>query len=377
MKVSTARLATAQRLGLVLFAVGFLVIAIGLYFAPGRIFPSYLMGFLFWMGLTLGCFPVLMIYHLVGGTWGVPLRKFLEAGISTLPLMAVLMVPLIFGLSYLYQWAQPAAVAASPVLQRKEIYLNFPGFLLRMIVFFATWAVLAVLLLRWSRRRQAGADDPGPVIALRKISGPGLVLFGLATSFAYVDWVMALEPDWYSSIFPIIILMGQILAALAFSIILSGLTDSGEPMTPDQFNQLGDLLLAFVMLWAYMSFAQIIIIYAGNLPHEIAWYLHRMRGGWLIVSWVLVLFAFAVPFFLLLFRRVKRSPVCLCGLAVGLLVIQAICIFWYVAPSFRPAISIDWVDLFSFLGVGGAWIAVVAYRLTHWARGRAPEEGLV
>ena len=374
MLVSTNRLATVQRLGLILFAAGFVVTAIGLFFAPARIFPSYLMGFLFWMGLTLGCFPVLMIYHLVGGTWGVPLRKFLEAGISTLPLMAALLVPLIFGLSHLYQWARPASMTADPILQCKEIYLNFPGFLLRMIIFFAVWGVLAMLLLRWSRP-ESNRNDPASVIALRKISGPGLAFFGLATSFAYVDLVMALEPDWYSSIFPVIILMGQILAALAFAIIMSSATGSNQPVTLEQSNQLGDLLLAFVMLWAYMSFAQIIIIYAGNLPHEILWYLHRMRGGWLIVSWMLALFAFAVPFFLLLFRQVKRSPAWLSRLAAGLLVVQAICVFWYVAPSFRPTIFVDWIDPFSFLGVGGAWIAVVTYRLIHRSQRPASKEG--
>jgi hypothetical protein len=376
MEVSITRLATAQRSGLILFIVGFLVILAGLFFAPSRIFPSYLMGFLFWMGLTLGCFPVLMIYHLVGGSWGLPIRRFLEAGISTLPLMALLLVPVLFGLGYLYRWAQPAALAADPILQRKEAYLNLPGFLLRMLVFFAIWGVLAVLLLRWSSR-QTRSNDQDSLIALRKISGPGLVLFGLATSFAYVDWVMALEPDWYSSIFPVIILMGQILAALAFSIVLSRATNSGQSVLAEQSNQLGDLLLAFVMLWAYMSFAQIIIIYAGNLPHEIIWYLHRMRGGWLIVSWALALFAFGVPFFLLLFRRVKRSPVWLHGLAVGLLVVQAICVFWYVAPSFRPSCSIDWIDPFSFIGVGGAWILVVTYRLRRMASDRLSKEGVV
>jgi hypothetical protein len=370
------RLATVQRLGLVLFAAGFAVMAAALFFAPGRIFPSYLMGFLFWMGLTLGCFPVLMIYHLVGGVWGTPLRKFLEAGISTLPLMAALLVPLIFGLKYLYKWAQPAALAADPLLQRKEIYLNLPGFLCRMIVFLVVWWVLAALLLRWSRR-QANANDRDAVVALRKISAPGLVLFGLVTSFAYVDWVMALEPDWYSSVFPVIILTGQILAALALSIVLASSTEAKETITAEQLNQLGNLLLAFVMLWAYMSFAQIIIIYAGNLPHEIGWYLHRMRGGWLIVSWVLALFAFGIPFSLLLFRRIKRSMKRLRGLAIGLLLVQAVCIFWYVAPSFRPAISIDWVDPFPFLGVGGAWIAAFIYHLNRITDNRLPKEGVV
>jgi hypothetical protein len=187
---------------------------------------------------------------------------------------------------------------------------------------------------------------------------------------------MALEADWYSSIFPVIILLGQILAALAFAIIMSSVTAASQPVTPEQRNQLGDLLLAFVMLWAYLTFAQIIIIYAGNLPHEIVWYLHRMRGGWLIVSWVLGLLAFTFPFFLLLFRRVKGSPTWLPRLAATLLIGQMICVFWYVAPSFRATIFIDWIDPFSFLGVGGAWIAVVTYRLAHPSLRQSSKEGL-
>jgi hypothetical protein len=339
--------------------MGFGAIAIGLGFAPSRFFPSYLMGFIFWSGITLGCFPLLMIYHLVGGSWGAPLRKFLEAGISTLPLIGIFLIPIVVGSGYLYRWAQPEALAADPILQSKEVYLNFLAFVLRMTVFFIVWGVLALLLLRWSRAAPSAETQN----RLRRISGGGLVFFGLATSFAYVDWVMALEPDWYSSMFPVIILIGQILGALAFAIVVVRFAGSDEPVTPDQFNQLGDLLLAFVMLWAYTTFGQIIIIYAGNLPHEIVWYLHRMRGGWLIVSWLLAIFAFIAPFSLLLFRQMKRSPRVLCGLAVGLFVIQALCVFWYVAPSFRPLLSVDWIDPFSFFGFGGAWIAVASHRL--------------
>jgi hypothetical protein len=365
---TASRLAIAQRLGAILFCLGFLVAGISLFFAPARVYPSYLIGFLFWMGLTLGCFPILMIYYLVGGIWGIPVRRFLEAGIGTLPLMAGLLVPLLFGFGYLYKWAQPESFRADLLLQHKQLYLNLPALIIRMTVFFCFWGALGFLLLRWSRREMT-TTEPRPLIVLRRISAPGLVLFGLVTSFASIDWVMALEPDWYSSIFPLIILMGQILSALALSIILSAklVFDSQEP-TPDQLNQLSDLLLAFVMLWAYMSISQIIIIYAGNLPHEIVWYLHRMRGGWLPVSWLLAIFAFTVPFVLLLFRQLKRAPAWACAIAGGLLITQAVCVFWYVAPSFRSSLSLDWIDPFTFFGIGGAWVVIFTHRLRHNGR---------
>jgi hypothetical protein len=363
MESASYRLAIAQRVGGISFCAGFVVVIAGLFLAPAHGFPSYLMSFLFWLGLTLGCFPVLMIYHLVGGIWALPIRKFLEAGISTLPAMAALLIPLFFGFSYIFRWTQPVDLRTAEIVQREEVYLNLPFLVVRTCLFFGIWGVLAFFLLRWSKR-QLVRSDPAPTLILRKISAPGLVVFGLATSFAVVDWVMSLEPDWYSSIFPMIIIIDQIVSALAFSIVLTRALLFRQA-SADQFNQLGDLLLAFLMLWAYMTMSQVLIIYAGNLPHEVSWYLHRTRGGWLPVSWILAGCAFGIPFFLLLFRHLKRAPGWLSGIAAWLLVMYAICIFWYVAPAFRPSISLDWIDPFTFLSIGGAWILVFSRQLTR------------
>ena len=377
METIASKLAAAQRFGGTVFCIGITIVGASLFLAPTHAFPSYLMSFLFWMGLTLGCFPILMIYHLVGGIWGVPIRKFLEAGISTLPLMAVLLVPMLFGFGYLYRWTQPVGLRTDLLVEPKAAYLNLPALLFRTCVFFGIWGILAFLLLHWSGR-QLATGEPRVTLVLRKISAPGLVIFGLATSFAAVDWVMSLEPDWYSSIFPLIIIMGQILSALALSVVLSKtLSADGGTTTADQFNQLGDLLLAFVMLWAYMSISQIIIIYAGNLPHEVSWYLHRMRGGWLFLSWIIALFAFGVPFFLLLFRQLKRAAGWLCAIAGGLLIMHAVCVFWYVAPSFRSSISLDWSDPFAFCGIGGAWVMLFCHRLAHSVWRAGPKEATV
>jgi hypothetical protein len=368
MESASSRLAIAQRFGAVSFCIGFVVVVASFFLAPAHTFPSYLMSFLFWLGLTLGCFPVLMLSHLVGGIWTIPIRKFLEAGIGTLPAMTALLVPLFFGFSYIFRWTQPVDLRTAEVLERKEIYLNLPFLVARTCLFFCIWGVLGFFLLRWSRR-QLEQSEPGLTLVLRKISAPGLVVFSLVTSFAIVDWVMSLEPDWYSSIFPMIVIIEQVVSALALSIILSrALLLGPNRASADQLGQLGDLLLAFLMLWAYMSMAEILIIYAGNLPHEINWYLHRMRGGWLAVSWVLAGLTFGLPFFLLLFRQLKRAPGWLSGIAVWLLVMYAVCVFWYVAPTFRASISLDWPDPFTFLGIGGAWILVFSRQLIRSLR---------
>ena len=368
MESASSRLAIAQRFGAISFCAGFVVVVVSLFLAPAHTFPSYLMSFLFWLGLTLGCFPVLMIAHLVGGIWTIPIRKFLEAGVSTLPAMAALLIPLFFGFSYIFRWTQPIDLRTAEVLERKEIYLNLPFLVARTCLFFCIWGALGFFLLRWSRR-QMERSEPGPTLVLRKISAPGLVVFSLVSSFQILDWVMSLEPDWYSSIFPLIVIVEQVVSALALSIILArALLLGPNQASADQLNQLGDLLLAFLMLWAYFSMAEILIIYAGNLPHEINWYLHRMRGGWLPVSWVLAGLTFGLPFFLLLFRQLKRAPGWLSGIAVWLLVMYAVCVFWYVAPTFRASICLDWPDPFTFLGIGGAWTLVFSRQLLRSLR---------
>jgi hypothetical protein len=333
---------------------------------PARFFPSYLFGFLFWMGITLGSLPILMLHHLVGGHWGFPLRRVLEAAASTLPLMAIFAVVLFFGLQYLYEWAKPGAMEQSALLRHKQIFLNLPAYTLRLVLAFGVWGVLAFFLLRWSRE-QDGVRDPAPTIRLRILSGPGLVLFCLVTTFVYIDWIMALEPDWYSSIFPVVVIIGQVLCALSLAIFLFtsiGPIEVWKPHeVPTQFNHLGNLLLAFVLFWTYVSFGQILIIYAGNLPHEIGWYLHRMDGGWLWIGILLALVQFAAPFLVLLFRTVKRRQSSLRWVAFGLLGAQLLANFWYVVPSFRRAFSVDWFDPITVIAIGSAWLVIFSNRI--------------
>ncbi len=340
---------------------------LGAFVDTRQFFFSYLFGYLFWLGPPLGSLVLLMIHHLTGGRWGFPIRRFFEAAIMTLPLMALLFVPLVFGLRDLYPWARPEVVAASEVLRQRHLYMNTPAFIARAILFFGLLTWLAFALNKWSFL-QDETDGVAPTLRLRTLSGPGVALYPFLATFAYVDWILSLEADWYSTMFVILIVIGQILTALAFSILLLAWLAGGEPyeeaVTTTHFHHLGSLLLAFVMLWAYMSFSQFLIIWSGNLPAEIGWYLHRIAGGWKWLITFLVIFHFFVPFFLLLFRNVKRRVAALAAVAGLVAVARLGDIFWLVAPSFhKTGLTIHWLDAAAPVAVGGFWIAAFTARL--------------
>ncbi len=348
-------------------ALGIAGCVVGAVLNTKQFFISYLFGYLFWLGLALGCLEVAMLHHLTGGRWGFVIRRFLESGFRTLPVMALLFVPVFFGLSELYPWASAGQVAADPVLQHKHGYMNAPAFIGRAIIFFGIWIVMAQLLRKWSVAQDHTAD-PEPTRRLRTFSGPGIVIYPLTATFAYIDWVMSTEPDWYSTMFPVIIVIGQILSAFAFSVLLLNWFRATKPISEivslTHFHHLGNLLLTFVMFWTYISFSQFLIIWSGNLPHEIAWYLHRSRGGWLWVVIALALFHFFIPFYLLLFRIAKRSPRMLATIAGLLFVMHLLNVYWLVTPSFFPGrIHFSWLDFAAPLGVGGIWLAVFISRL--------------
>jgi len=344
---------TLGQLGGSIVAVAALAaLIVGFVVNPRQAYPSYLIGFLFWLGLTLGGLPVLMLHHLVGGKWGFTLRPVFSAALATLPLMTALVLPLFFGLKHLYPWAGLPAEHAAHVLHQRAIYLNTPALIIRTIVYYAVWLGLAWLLV-W-RPVPAGAQPSKIRARLQLISGIGLVVFCVLTSFTVIDLLMAVEPAWYSSIFPGIVLDGQVLCALALALLLSlPRSKAGrDRLDEEQLNHISTLLFAFILLWAYFSVSQLIIIYAGDLPHEISWYLHRTRGSWLWVAWVVAVVQFALPFLLLLFRGIKKSPKMLLPIAAGQLLIQVIAMFWYTAPAYRHALRVTWTDVAAFVALG-------------------------
>jgi hypothetical protein len=361
----TAEIGRMRSRALAIGALGLAGLAAGFFLAPGTFWQSYLIAFIFWMNITLGSLGVLMVQHLSGGRWGLVARRVLEAGTRTLPLMAVLFVPIALNLPALYAWARPEA-AADPLIQSKAAYLNESFFYLRAVLFFAIWGGLVFLLNRWSREQdERPAELPGPRDRrFRVLSGPGLVLYVMTITFMSVDWVMSLDPHWYSTIFGILTIGGQGLATMAFAIlVLAGLSRS-QPMAQvadaETFHDLAKLMFAFVLLWAYFSVSQLLIIWSANLPEEVPFYLERLHGPWFPVSVVVLVGQFVLPFLLLLSRDLKRSPARVARVAFWILLMRVVDIAWMIGPVFenRHGSSLHWLDFAAVLGMGAVWMVL-------------------
>jgi hypothetical protein len=356
-----------QKVSLIIGVAALVVCAAGAAVNPKSFFEAYLMAYLFWLGIALGCLAILMIHHLAGGRWGFAVRRLLEAATQTLPLLAVLFVPLLFGLHSLYIWTHPDVVAADELLRHKQPYLNIPFFLIRAVVYFAAWLGTAMLLDR-AATDQDQAPSREATRRLTVISGVGLGLYMLTMTFASIDWMMSLEPDWSSTMYGVLIMTGQVLGAFAFLIIVAAQLAERKPyaemIEPLQFHDLGNFLLTFVVFWAYIAFSQFLIIWSGNLTDENFWYLHRFAGGWQWVGVVLVVLHFFAPFLLLLSRDIKRRSPRLSKVAWGVFVMGFVDIFWIVAPGFgRPGFTVHWMDIAAPIGIGGVWVAMFIKQL--------------
>jgi hypothetical protein len=318
-----------------------------------QFFRSYLFAYLFWLGVGFGCLAVLMLCHLVGGAWCAALRPVLEAGALTLPLLAVLFVPLAFGLRDLYVWARPEAVASDPLLQAKSPYLNISFFLVRAAIYLVAWGALAYFL----SRRSSGQPDHHRLPGLGAI---GLIILSLTGTFAMIDWVMSLEPRWYSTVFAVMVASGGVLSAFAFAICARLVLWKRETWPdPSVLNDLGNLLLAFLMIWAYLAFSQFLVVWSGNLSQEITWYVHRLQGGWEWIALAIVVFHFAVPFVPLLSRSLKRNAQALRLIAALVLLTGILDVYWLVMPAFffETGLRIHWQDGVLLIGISGLWSA--------------------
>jgi hypothetical protein len=345
-----------------------------LLYGPVQFFRSYLVGFFFCTGLAVGSLAILMLQHMAGGAWGLIIRRILEAATRTVPLLALLGLPIIVSLFVhphghaLYEWSNHEYVAGDAAMRHKSAYLNIPFFIARYVFYFAVWFALSYLLNRWSVEQDHTAD-PRVRRKLQDLSGPGLLLFGLTVTFASIDWGMSLEPHWFSTIYGLIVMAGWGLSALAFTITMAAmLARHGELANvyqPRHFHDYGKLMLAFVMLFAYFSFSQFLITWSGNLPEEIPFYLRRLRGGWQYVGLAIILFHFALPFALLLSRDLKRSGRTLRRVAVLLLVMRVVDLIFLFAPAVAPAGQpehgagvnpVDFLTMFlATAGLGGIW----------------------
>lgn len=349
------------RAGLAAAVAGAVLLVIGAITLREQFFRSYLMAFELFLSLSLGALAITMLHHVTGGAWGFVLRRVFEAAIGNLVLLALLFLPILIGLPILYPWARPEIVANDPILQHKQLYLNPTAFTIRAAVYFSIWCTMAFLLRRWSADQDQRRDVEGSARRMRNLSGAGILIYALTVTFATIDFAMSLEPHWYSSVYALLMVVIQGLMALAFGTAFAAFARAADPLRgkdpQSHFHDLGNLMLAFVMLWAYMMFCQYLITWAGNLPTEIPWYLNRMEGGWGQVGVFLVLFHFVAPFLFLLFRDNKRNMRVLGALAGWLLLMVLVDFIWFLSPAFYPKqITIHWLDGGALLGIGGLWV---------------------
>jgi hypothetical protein len=349
-----------QSLALIAGIAGVVVTALALLIDPDYFFRAWLVGWVYWVGVALGCLALSLLHHLTHGDWGIVLRRVMEAATRTLPWMLLLFLPLVFGLKELYVWARPEEVAAHELLHAKEPYLNVPFFAIRQVLYFLIWGAAAFLISRMSARQDRG-EDPGITRRMQLLAGPALAGYCLAVTFASVDWLMSLQPEWYSTIYGVYLMGSQALTALAFLIAFGLWLARREPfdrvLHPRLFHDYGKLFFAFVMLWAYFSFSQYLIMWSGNMPEEISFYLERFHHGWGIVALLLVVFHFVLPFVFLLSRDIKRNARRLVWIAGLMLVMRWVDLLWQVEPAFHvqnPAMY--WAYLSAPIGIGGLWL---------------------
>ncbi len=351
----------AQRWSLMVGVAALAACAFGAYVNWTGFLQAYLIAYLLWLLITVGCFAILMLHHMVGGRWGFVIRRTLEAATKTFPLLALLFVPLVIGHS------DPKLYPAVTGPTFKAFYLSPPFYFARAIVYFASWIIIAYYLNKLTARQDLGGEH-GLLRRFSNLSAVGLLIYCTTISWASFDWVMSLEPKFFSTIFGMIFIVMPALAGMSFAVVVTMFLAKYKPLSevasPLRFNDLGNLLLTFIMLWAYLCFSQFIIIWAGNLQDENFWYTVRGTGEWMWVALFIILFHFAVPFVLLLNRPVKRHMRVLAAVGAGLLVMTWVDLYWFIVPAFYPlGPRINWMDIVAPFGIGGVWLALYISKL--------------
>lgn len=349
-----------QMPSLVVGILGLVLCAVGWFLSPEAFFRAYLPGYLFWFQIVVGALGVLCLQYVTGGEWGLLIRRPLGAAARTILVMAVLFLPIAFGLHHIYIWSNHDFVAHDPVMQAKSGYLNPRAFLIRATIYFALWILWAwrirALSLKFYEDRSPYTD-----LARRRWAASGLPMIILTLTFTGIDWMMSLEPKWYSTMYGINFFIGAGLAAFAFvTFFLTRLADTkamADILKPSHLRDLGNLMLAFVMLWAYTAFSEFLLIWYNNSREEIPHFLVRRAGVWAVLAGLLIVFHFFLPFFLLLMREIKDRPGTIAMVAVIILVMRFVAIYWLVEPTFSGAhFHFSWISLAALAGVGGIWL---------------------
>jgi hypothetical protein len=356
-----------RRRSLIAGVAGLVVAGAGAFVNPGQFFHSYLLAFLFWLAAGMGGLVLTMLQHMTGGNWGVVLRRIFEAAARTMPWMALLFVPVAFGMSHLYPWLDADVVAADHLLQEKALYLNGPFFLARAAFYFAVWVGLAFFLTTWSAQ-QDRTGDASLTKRMTAVSAVGIVLYAFTMTFAAFDWGMSLDPHWFSTMYGFLFIIGQAIMGLSIAIIMARRLSDEAPMAGvfnvGHWHDFGKLLFAFAMVWTYLTFSQFLIIWSANLPEEIPWYMHRISHGWQYLAIGLVVFHFFVPFAVLLSRRSKRNSTLLARMAMWMVVARLLDVFFLIGPeSYPEGLTIHWMDIAALVGLGGIWLGLFTSNL--------------
>lgn len=351
--------------------IGLIVWAIGLYFSPEQALRSWLLGFIFWGGIGIGSLGVLMLQYLTGGAWGVVIRRIVEAGSRTLPIIVILFVPLAIGV-YLHAVYNFTHLPPDDyVMKWRGWYMTPWGWILRSVVYFALFYMMVSLLNGWGAQQDKTDNYEDAEKFLGRATafcGPMMVIYALVVTFAVVDWVMMLDPHWFSTMWGLLFVAGWALSCFCFSVALLAFLYDKAPMNRvlgfRHFHDLGKLMLALVMVWAYFNFSQFLIIWSGNIPEETGWYLDRMKGGWGYIGVALILLHFAFPYLLLLRQDLKRKAKVLASVAVFILFMRLVDMFYLIGPNPRietygleqGAFVVSWLDFVAPVAVGGIWL---------------------
>lgn len=359
------RLQRAGRGALAVGGAGAALCAVGWFVSPQQFFRSYLLAFATWWAMTVGCLVVALLHQLTGGRWGNALRPFYRAGIGTFPLVTVLFLPLALGLRSVYVWAGAPSLDRSPLPPEQQLYFETDFFLGRAAVYFVCWIGTALLIRRMTRRAEPTGPAPPPPDRPVRFSAGAMIVLVLTSSLAAVDWEMSLEPRWFSTMFGLLVAAGGLVGGfgllLATACWLGDSDQADAEPSPQALNDLGNLLLAFIMVWAYFAFSQLLIIWSGDLLHENFWYLQRSASGWQWLVIVVVLLHFALPFGALLSRDRKRTAARLARVALLLPFAHLLDVFWTLMPEFYGAsLFVHWLDLAAVAAVGGIWLFTFA-----------------
>jgi hypothetical protein len=357
-----------KQFGMIAGVVGVVLAVAGLFMSGlDRFYQAYLVAYTFWMGVILGSMALLMVQHLSGGVWGIVLRRPFEAAVRTLPIMTALFLPIVVGMHSIYEWSHAGITDTDPIIAAKALYLNTPFFIARQVIYFAAWNLICHLLTRWSAEHDR-TGDPALLAKLSRLSGAGLVTYFITVTFAMVDWTMSVNPHWFSTIWGMLYIGGQGLSAFAFGICVLVLLAQTSPLnrviTSNHFHDLGKFLFAFLMLWAYLSFSQFLIIWSANIPEEIPHYLTRWENTWKFLSIFIVVGHFIVPYALLLSRDLKRNAGKLRVIATWILCARVAEYYWHVAPELhRDGFTMSLLDVALPLALGGLFISLFVSQL--------------